>query len=97
MARLASRVRSQAMADDDELVDYVRSKVGDEYGLSEPQSRRLRGRTLAELRSDAAEMRRELGLEPLDEGAARDEHGRFASSAGPASMNRIIREASGRR
>jgi hypothetical protein len=40
-------------------------------------------------------MRGELGLEPLDEGASRDERGRFASAGGDvgADMNRVIRRA----
>lgn len=84
------------MTDDAELLDYVRARVGDEFGLSEAQGGRLRGRTLAELRDDAAEMRRELNLPPLDEGASRDERGRFTTGGAADDMNRIIREASGR-
>lgn len=86
------------MADDAELREYVRLQVGLEHGLTEAQARRLKGATLAELRADAQEMRLELGLEPIGEGAARrDDRGRFASAAaGGVDMNRIIRAASGR-
>jgi hypothetical protein len=91
----ASLRRLVGVSDDAELLDYVRSKVADEYGLSEAQGRRLRGATVRELRADAAEMRSELGLEPLDEGAQRDERGRFATGAG-SDMNRAIRQAAGR-
>jgi hypothetical protein len=82
----------------EELLDFARSRIASEFGLSEPQGRRLRGRSLSELRNDAAEMRSELGLQPLAEGATRDQHGRFTTAGKNATdMNRIIREASGRR
>jgi hypothetical protein len=85
------------MADDDaELLAYVRARVGDEYGLSEAQGARLRGSTLGELRDDARAMRAELGLEPIAEGATRDERGRYASGDVGADMNRAIRQAAGR-
>jgi hypothetical protein len=84
------------MSDDAELLDYVRARVGDEYGLSEAQAARLRGRSLGELRADAKAMRSELGLEPLDEGAARDEAGRFTAAGNAVDMNTAIRRASGR-
>jgi hypothetical protein len=82
---------------DGEMRQYVCSGIAREFGLSEPQARRLRGGTLAELRADAQAMRAELGLEPLDErgGAARDERGRFAGSSNKA-FNEAIRAVSGR-
>lgn len=87
----------RAMADDAELLDYVRTKVADEYGLNESQGRRLRGATVRELRDDAKAMRDELGLEPIVEGEARDERGRFRSTGDVGvDMNRAIRQAAGR-
>jgi hypothetical protein len=88
------------MGDDGELdlLDYVRSRVADEYGLTAAQGARLHGSTVTELRSDARAMRDELGLEPLADGATRDERGRFRSTSDAAGdgMNRFIRRASGR-
>lgn len=86
------------MDDDAELLAYVRERVADEYGLNEAQGRRLRGATVRELRADAAQMRLELGLEPIDEGAAaRDDRGRFRATGDVgADMNRAIRHAAGR-
>jgi hypothetical protein len=86
--------------DHEELREYARTAVGREIGLSEAQSKRIVGSTLAEMRHDAKQMARELGLEVDDEdddasGAQRDEHGRFAKSGG-RDMNRLIRAASGR-
>jgi excisionase family DNA binding protein len=95
-AARASRIAG--MADDElELIDYVRSRVAHEAGLSPAQGARLRGSTVAELRSDARAMRDELGLEPLDDDGAtsRDGRGRFRKGD-IVDMNRIIRDASGR-
>jgi hypothetical protein len=84
---------------DDDTLDYLRVTVGRDFDLSEPQARRLRGTTVAALKQDARAMRRELGLAVEDDderdGVQRDERGRF-TGAGNA-MNRIIRQASGRR
>jgi hypothetical protein len=82
--------------DDEELLDFVRSRIADEYGLSEAQGRRLRGVTLGQLRDDARAMRAELGFEPLAEGATRDQQGRFTTAGNATDMNTVIRRASGR-
>jgi hypothetical protein len=94
--------RRMADNDRDELLAYVRVAVGSAHGLTEAQSRRLVGSSLRALHDDAATMAGELGIEDPytpDTGPARDGAGRFAASRGGASgdMNRIIREASGRR
>jgi hypothetical protein len=56
------------MADDnverEELLSYVRTKVGAEFELSEAQAARLQGMTLSALRTDARKMRAELGMPP---------------------------------
>jgi hypothetical protein len=87
------------MGDDPELLAYVKSRVAAEHGLTEAQASRLRGATVGELRGDAAAMRDELGLAPVEppgeSAAQRDDRGRFAGP-GPVDMNRIIRRASGR-
>ena len=59
------------MADDAELLGHVRSKVADEYGLSESQGRQLRGATVRELFADAKAMRDELGHETAEVGERR--------------------------
>jgi hypothetical protein len=85
--------------DRDELLEYARIAVGREHGLSEAQARRLVGGSLRELHADAAQMASELGVDdphPTDQGQARDQGGRFASSGEGRDMNRLIREASGR-
>ena len=76
--------------EDDELVTIARQAIGEHYGLTADQARRLHGDTAAELREDAKLMRSELGLPPLDE-RERDGRGRFA-----ANMNAIIRARAGR-
>jgi hypothetical protein len=79
---------------DDELVSIAKPSIGAEYGLSEAQAKRLRGDSADEVRRDARAMRKELGLEPIDEQQRdRDQSGRYAK---PSSMNRLIRQASGR-
>lgn len=84
------RVGSPGMSDDAELIAYVRSRVGDEYGLTEAQARRLRGATVREFRADAKAMRDELDLEPRPRGpqAARGRRARRrgAWAARPASL-----------
>jgi hypothetical protein len=78
-----------------DLAEIGRVSIGvNEFGLSEAQSRRLRGSSADEVRADAKQMRKELGLPTLDE-RKRDEEGRYARSGG-SDMNRIIREAAGR-
>jgi hypothetical protein len=82
-----------------DLADIGRLPIGqNEYGLTEAQSRRLRGETADEVRADAKAMRRELGL-PVDD-RLRDEAGRFRERNAVddlhASMNKLIRTASGR-
>jgi hypothetical protein len=69
-----------------------------EFGLTEPQARRLRGQSADEVRADAKAMRRELGL-PVDD-RLRDGAGRYRQR-NPVddlhgSMNKLIRTASGR-
>jgi hypothetical protein len=80
---------------DDETIAFLRSSVAREAGLSEGQSRRLKGETVAELRADAKAMRAELDMPPLDDedgGRQRDASGRFQTR----SMNQAIRQAAGR-
>jgi hypothetical protein len=86
---------------DDELFSIARASIGAEHGLTPQQSARLRGQSAGELRADALEMRRELGLDPVEE-PPRDQGGRYAKSRGiydqrGLDINRLIREASGRR
>jgi hypothetical protein len=60
------------------------------------QSARLVGSTLKTLHADASVMAGELGVDdPYEPPQARDDAGRFAGSG--RNMNRVIREASGRR
>src|SRR5262249_22080722 len=86
---------------DDGTMTYLRAAVGREHGLTEQQSRRLVGSTLKALHDDAASMATELGVDDpyaTDQGQARDDGGRFARSGGTGGdMNRLIRQASGRR
>jgi hypothetical protein len=80
-----------------DLAQLGRVSIGvSEFGLSEAQSKRLRGESADEVRRDAAAMRAELGLEPIDTQREhqRDEHGRFRKAN---TMNALIRAASGRR
>ena len=80
---------------DNELIEIARTAIGQEFGLSEAQARRLRGESARELRRDAATMRAELGLEPINPEPQRDERGRYTGfEAGD--MNAIIRAAAGR-
>ena len=64
---------------DDELVSIAKTSIGAEFGLSPAQSARLRGDNARALRHDAQEMRRELGLTPVDD-RPRGQAGRFAKS-----------------
>ena len=88
------------MPDDDATLDFLRTSVAREAGLPESAARRLKGQTVGELRADAAVMRSEHGLPPLDDdkhdGRQRDESGRFAGTPAVGDMNTIIRAASGR-
>jgi hypothetical protein len=79
--------------DDAELLGYVKSRVADETGLPSEWATRLRGSTLAELRTDAQALAQTLGVAgpPARE---RDGNGRFAGGA--ARMNAEIRRAAGR-
>jgi hypothetical protein len=77
-----------------DLADIGRLAIGQhEYGLTEAQSRRLRGETADAVRADARQMRRELRLPDLDE-RDRDEHGRFRTKG--VDVNAAIRQAAGR-
>jgi hypothetical protein len=86
---------------DDELVQIARASIGAEYGLSPEQSSRLTGDSARALRNDAQAMRRELGLDPVDD-RPRDHGGRYAKSGGiydkgsNAAVNSLIRQAAGR-
>jgi hypothetical protein len=78
-----------------DLAEIGRLAIGQhEFGLTEAQSRRLRGGSADEVRADAKAMRAELGLPPVD-GRERDGQGRYARS-GEGDMNARIREAAGR-
>ena len=77
--------------DDAELLGYVKSRVADETGLPSEWATRLRGSTLAELRTDAQALAQTLGVAGPRE---RDGNGRFAGGA--ARMNAEIRRAAGR-
>jgi hypothetical protein len=82
---------------DDELYSIARTSIGAEQELTPEQSARLRGQTAAELRDDAKQMRRELGM-PVDD-RPRDEAGRFRERNAVdlhRSMNSLIRQAAGR-
>jgi hypothetical protein len=83
---------------DDELVSIAKTAIGQEFGLSAAQAARLRGDNARALRHDAQEMRRELGLDPLDD-RDRDQQGRFAAKPKPTlgeSFNDLIRRTAGR-
>ena len=88
------RSAGTAARSDDEVLALAREHVGAHFELSAAQSARLRGSTKSELEADAAAMRVELGLEPLDDGdeRERDEQGRYRGQ----SMNDVIRQAAGR-
>lgn len=77
--------------DDAELLGYVRERVADEAGLPEGWASRLHGLTLRELRDDARNLRRTLGLDP---DTSRTADGRYASSH--ERMNAELRRAAGR-
>jgi hypothetical protein len=51
------------VSDDAELIEYVRTRVGAEHGLTEAQSRRLVGTTLKALHDDASSMAKELDVD----------------------------------
>jgi hypothetical protein len=80
---------------DDELLQYVKVAVARDHGLSDGQARRLTGQSLREIEADARRMRRELGLDPLDEPQPRDRQGRYRGSE-HAAINNALRAASGR-
>jgi hypothetical protein len=75
---------------DPELLDLGRQHVAHEFGVG-PHVARLQGRSMSELRADAAKVRAELGMPPLDDG--RDAQGHFAKSV---NVNTLIRRAAGR-
>jgi hypothetical protein len=82
------------MADvDADLLQLGQEHVAQRYGLAPNLASRLQGTTLRELEDDAAKMRAELGLRPLDE-RQRDAGGRFAGAV--VDMNTAIRRAAGR-
>jgi hypothetical protein len=84
------------VSDDAELIEYVRTRVGAEHGLTEAQSRRLVGTTLKALHDDASSMAKELDVDDPS-AQARDDGGRYARREHDgASMNAIIRQAAGR-
>jgi hypothetical protein len=73
---------------DDDLLDFVKARVADETGLSSEWGARLRGSSLAELRADAAQLRRTLRLDPEP---SRGDDGRFSID-----MNARLRRRVGR-
>jgi hypothetical protein len=80
-----------------DLAEIGRVSIGvNEFGLTEAQSKRLRGESADEVRADARAMREELRLEPIEPERARDDGGRYAAGEDEGDMNRLIREASGR-
>jgi hypothetical protein len=91
----SATVRRLTGVDDPELFAIARASIGAEHGLSPAQATRLRGHTAGELRADALEMRRELGLDPVDE-RPRDQGGRYAKTGGIYDLNRELRRAAGR-
>jgi hypothetical protein len=88
---------------DNDLLSIAKTAIGGEIGLTPAQSRRLSGETAVDLRADALQMGRELGL-VVDDPPPRDRGGRFAKSGGiydkPGSknstMNDWIRTVAGR-
>jgi ABC-type dipeptide/oligopeptide/nickel transport system ATPase component len=76
---------------DEELVALGRIAIGmQEFGLTQAQAARLRGASPDEVRADARQMCKELGVpDPTERG--RDEGGRFVGG-----MNQRIRAAAGR-
>ena len=68
----ASQSAGTATRSDDEVLSLAKEHVGAHFGLSAAQSARLRGSTRAEIEADAKQMRRELGLEPLDDSDERE-------------------------
>jgi hypothetical protein len=79
-----------------DLAEIGRLAIGQhEFGLSEAQSKRLRGESADDVRADAKAMRAELGLPPLDE-RGRDERGRYSPKSPEGDMNAKIRAAAGR-
>jgi hypothetical protein len=82
---------------DDELIQLAKRQIANEFGLPSEQAVRLQGESATAIRHDAQLMRRELGMEPLEEAAARDQQGRFVGrSTATADMNAWLRAASGR-
>jgi hypothetical protein len=81
---------------DAETIAFIRERVAEEFQLPAAMAHRLRGEGLSALRGDAAALRGELGMEPLEgeAGRDRDADGRFSSKP---TMNDRIRAASGRR
>jgi hypothetical protein len=79
---------------DDELITAAKAFIGQQYGLSGMESRRLVGEDAGSLHEDARRMCRELGLVDQSQ-PARDSTGRFASRE-HADINRIIRAKAGR-
>lgn len=80
---------------DADLYETARAAIGQQYGLTPAQSKRLKGTTAADLHDDAKAMRSELGLGPVRE-RERDEQGRFIAGENGADMNALIRQRAGR-
>jgi hypothetical protein len=73
---------------DDETQRVLRNVAGGEHNIPERLRGRLRGDTIGDLRKDAQQLAKELGIvEPQP----RDAHGRYASS-----MDELIRHGIGR-
>jgi hypothetical protein len=78
---------------DAEILQLARRHVAEKYGIAPTLAGRLHGSTLKGLEQDAARLREDLGLGPLNE-RDRDERGRF--SGGSSDFNHRIRAAIGR-
>jgi hypothetical protein len=81
---------------DDELLLAAKAQIGSQHGLSAAQSARLVGDTAEAVHRDARAMANELNVYDPSE-RSRDETGRFTGDADRRDMNRLIREAAGRR
>ena len=77
---------------DAETLSFLAHHVGEEHGIPEQLRSRLSGETVSELRHDASELAKQLGIAPVQE-RQRDEAGRFARTS--SGFNRLIREAAG--
>jgi hypothetical protein len=78
---------------DPAILKVAQESVAQRFGIAPTLAPRLRGDTLKALEDDAARLREDLGLGPLQE-RERGADGRFASSAS-GGMSAIIRRQAG--